>query len=146
MNKSKIVQTGDRPFALVVDDEVPIAEYIAACLRRAGYETVTAHTVADALELANTTKPRLAIIDVALGNESGFVLGNTLCERFKKLRVLYISGYVSQVLLLDGVPNNCRASFLQKVFTYEDLLEAIDRLERGVPGAFPFEAATLTRS
>jgi two-component system response regulator RegX3 len=56
---------------LLVEDERSITEPLAAALGREGFDTTVAGTVAEALELAERTRPDLVLLDVMLPDGSG---------------------------------------------------------------------------
>ena len=66
---------------LIVEDEPLIALEIAVALQSARASVCTAATLEDALWLAETRALALAIIDIALGNDTSVVLCNRLSER-----------------------------------------------------------------
>lgn len=120
-----------KPTVLVVDDEAAIVEFIAYSLDLWGYPTITATSAGEALmKLKSAEKaPGLAIVDIAIGAESGLELANTLITTLKKLRILFISGYVNDMVMIDTMPNGTKTGFLQKVFTLDQLQESIDELQ-----------------
>jgi two-component system, OmpR family, response regulator RegX3 len=56
---------------LLVEDERSITEPLAAALGREGFDTAVVGTVAEALELAERTRPDLVLLDVMLPDGSG---------------------------------------------------------------------------
>jgi two-component system, OmpR family, response regulator RegX3 len=56
---------------LLVEDERSITEPLAAALGREGFDTTVAGTVAEAVELAERTRPDLVLLDVMLPDGSG---------------------------------------------------------------------------
>lgn len=72
-------QTERRGRVLVVDDEAPITELLSTALRYMGYEVLTAHTGAGALESASRTPPDLVVLDVMLPDIDGF----EVCRRLR---------------------------------------------------------------
>lgn len=118
----------NKPTVLIVDDESPIVEFIAYSMSQSGYNTLTATSNKQAVEVADSlgkNAPDLAIIDIAIGTDSGLDLAHTLIAKFKKLRVLFISGYVNDMVMIDNLPNGIRTGFLQKVFSVDQLNKAI---------------------
>src|SRR3712207_7031320 len=69
---------------LVVEDEGVLSGYIEDVLERAPFEVVgVAATGAEALEMAERTRPDLALVDLALGGGmDGAEAGRLLRERF----------------------------------------------------------------
>ena len=60
------------PRLLIVDDEVEHAEICAALLRRRGYQVAVAITGLDAMELAQSLKPDLILLDLHMPVVDGF--------------------------------------------------------------------------
>ena len=129
-----MISTGKTtPTVLVVDDESAIVEFIAYGLNSWGYETLTATSTSGALaelKAAGKNQPSLAIIDIAIGAESGLELANTLISKIKNLRILFISGYVNDMVMIDTMPNGTKTGFLQKVFSLDQLELAIKDLSK----------------
>jgi len=67
---------------LVVDDDVVICRQMAAGLASAGYQVVTAHDGARALEQAQETPPDLAIVDLEMPGANGHDVIRKLKELF----------------------------------------------------------------
>ncbi|MBK6719976.1 MAG: response regulator [Sphingomonadales bacterium] len=59
---------------LVVDDEAQIRRLLCAALRRAGYETVEAETVREALHMNELCHPAAALVDLGLADRDGLEL------------------------------------------------------------------------
>src|SRR5215470_2076687 len=79
---------------LVVDDDAEQVARLAALLRRGGYHPFTASSAAEAVRLARTVAPSLAILDIGLPDTDGFAL----TRRLKKeatgfLPVVLLTGY-----------------------------------------------------
>ena len=56
----------------MVDDDVAICRQLAAGLATAGFQVVTAHDAAGAIEQATQTPPDVAIVDLGMPGVSGF--------------------------------------------------------------------------
>lgn len=65
---------------LVVDDEVAIARFISASLRRVGYEVVLANNGEDAVRLAEEENPALILLDINMPGVDGF----EVCRRVRE--------------------------------------------------------------
>ncbi len=59
---------------LIVDDDKPIADFVAAVVAQAGYTPIVATNGTQALELARTHRPALVITDLMLPFMSGGTL------------------------------------------------------------------------
>jgi DNA-binding NarL/FixJ family response regulator len=72
--------------ALIVDDNERFLEAARSSLSRDGIDVVgTATTSGEALRLAEELSPNLILVDISLGEESGFELVRELVERFPEL-------------------------------------------------------------
>lgn len=73
-------QKGDaaRPVVLAADDDKDILELITFRLERSGYTVLQAHDGEEALRLAQTAKPSLAVLDVMMPKIDGFELTRRL--------------------------------------------------------------------
>jgi len=60
-----------RPRILFVEDEASIADPFSKALERAGFETVSARTAREALELAARVEPDLVLLDLTLPDGDG---------------------------------------------------------------------------
>jgi two-component system KDP operon response regulator KdpE len=63
--------TRERPLVLVCDDEPQIVRALKVILREAGFDSLVAETVQQALDRAATTPPDAAILDLVLPDGSG---------------------------------------------------------------------------
>jgi PAS domain S-box-containing protein len=66
---------------LVVDDNADVTEMMASFLRLAGYQVCTANDPVEALALANTVRPQVALVDIGLPVIDGHALGRELRSR-----------------------------------------------------------------
>src|SRR5260370_6476835 len=71
---NKATGDGERPDArlLVVEDEPSICELLAASLRYAGFQVVTAAAGNEAVEKASRHRPDLIVLDIMLPDMDGF--------------------------------------------------------------------------
>jgi signal transduction histidine kinase/ActR/RegA family two-component response regulator len=83
---------------LVVDDNRDAAEMLAAMLVLEGHEVTTAFHPAQALELAGTSPPEIAILDIGLPDMDGYSLARRLREELgsKCPRLIALTGYGQQ--------------------------------------------------
>lgn len=76
---------------LVVDDEPPITELVAMALRYEGYEVSTAATGRQALNLVETARPDLIILDVMLPDIDGFEVAQRLHRDRRPIPILFLT-------------------------------------------------------
>lgn len=77
---------------LVVDDEEAIADTLSLIFRSNGYDAHPAYSAEEALELLETWKPDLAIIDVVLPGMNGIEFAIFLKASYPDIHFLLFSG------------------------------------------------------
>ena len=85
-----IVPTMER--ILVVDDDRDNADMLADLLRDEGGKVEVARTIDEAVERAEAFEPQAALVDLVLGEESGWDLVRTLRERWPSMKIAVVSG------------------------------------------------------
>jgi CheY-like chemotaxis protein len=102
---------------LVVDDERAIAETLALILGYQGYETATAYSGEEAIQLASSFQPDCIVSDVVMGSMNGIEAAIEILGIFPRCKVLFISGNAGYGNLLE----KARA----KGFDFELLLKPV---------------------
>jgi PAS domain S-box-containing protein len=111
---------------LFVEDEDSILELGTVILEQCGYTVQKAKSPSDALGLLKTLKTRvdLLISDVVMPGMNGRDLRKLVEARMPGIKVLYISGYTSDILAGQGIPEDSRF-FLQKPFSPKAFAEKV---------------------
>ncbi|MBN1514852.1 MAG: PAS domain S-box protein [Phycisphaerae bacterium] len=140
----RTAETAERPRGgtetiLLCEDDLAVRQLTALMLKGAGYHVLCAENGARALLLsAEHPGPiQLLITDVIMPDTNGKKLADEVMAARPDLRVLYISGYTSNVIAHHGVLNE-GIEFLEKPFTRRSLLKRVrEVLESGhtVPAA-----------
>lgn len=101
--------------SLLVDDSPRFVAAARELLEREGIEVVgIASTIDDALRLTGALRPDLCIVDIDLGDESGFDLARRLAEPGgRQQRVLLISAYPERDFT-DMIADSPALGFLPK--------------------------------
>jgi DNA-binding response OmpR family regulator len=122
----------DKPLILCADDDEDILSLVALRLRRAGYEVVQAHDGDEALELARSRRPALAILDVMMPRRTGpEVLADLRADdELRDLKVVLLSARVQEADIERGMEAGADA-YLAKPFRADDLLEQVKALLDG---------------
>jgi DNA-binding NarL/FixJ family response regulator len=77
---------------VIVDDNAPFLDAAAVLLEREGLTVVgTASTIAEAVRQVRELRPDIVLVDIALGDESGFDLARRLAEVDGGAAVILIS-------------------------------------------------------
>jgi len=119
---------------LLVEDEAVVRDLVREILRESGYAILCAPSGADAMTVsAAHAKPiDLLITDVVMPEMSGPELANRLRHARGELRVLYMSGYTDDaVLVRQGLPENC--AFIRKPYTPRQFLQKVRETLDGTP-------------
>jgi PAS domain S-box-containing protein len=111
---------------LVVDDEPQVRATAARVLREAGYTVFEAADGGQAMAIAETLpKLDLLLTDVVMPRMSGFELASQLGRSTLDLKVIFMSGYSSDVRSLAIQPAVRFATLLEKPFTVGSLTGAV---------------------
>jgi PAS domain S-box-containing protein len=111
---------------LVVEDEAPLRKLAHTCLESHGYTILEAANAAAATELfrQHGAKIDLLLTDVVMPGASGRTLAERLLEQWPNLKVLYMSGYTSDLIAQQGILNP-GIILLEKPFTLQALLAKV---------------------
>lgn len=111
---------------LIVEDEATLREITRECLETTGYTVLEAAHGAAALELSERYKGviHLLITDVVMPGLTGSELAQRLTDERTEMRVLYMSGYTDDAVILRGVLTE-EMPFVQKPFTMAQLARKV---------------------
>jgi two-component system, cell cycle sensor histidine kinase and response regulator CckA len=117
---------------LLVDDEAPVRSLARTALEDAGHELMEAASAEEAMQKAESERQPfdLLVSDIVLGAMRGDELAVMMRKKWKRLRVVLMSGYTDQPMILE--PDG----FLAKPFALDDLTALV----AGVMGLDPPEA------
>ncbi|MEY4175551.1 MAG: hypothetical protein RI900_2716 [Actinomycetota bacterium] len=124
------VRTATR--ALVVDDEVALAELVAGWLEDLGMDTRVAHDPDEAIRVAAEFRPELLVSDANLGTEvDGLELARRMVELEPALLVVFMTGFSERIKALQAAG----VATLAKPFSRDDLAASL-RIHLGdrIPG------------
>ncbi|MGD8319251.1 MAG: response regulator [Gemmatimonadota bacterium] len=122
----------DAEVVLVVDDDAGVRQVTCKILERGGYEVLCAGGGGEALEVAREHDGRfdLLLTDIVMPSMNGRELGETLSAKYPRIRVLYMSAYTEDEVVLDGLKTS-EVHFIAKPFTVEGLREKVRRVLGG---------------
>jgi DNA-binding response OmpR family regulator len=109
---------------LVVDDDEKILRFIGSSLRLAGYDVCTATCGEEALQLLESKKPQIMVLDILMPVMDGFEVLKRL-RTVSKLPVIAISAHASNAGQALSLGAN---GFLAKPFRPEELINKIKAL------------------
>jgi DNA-binding NtrC family response regulator len=113
---------------LLVEDNRMVREMALDLLQSNGFNVLVADSPLKAVEIERTYSGKidLMVTDVVMPEMNGMELYDRLLDRRPGLPVLYMSGYTSDVVILDGTLEE-EVSFIKKPFTEEHFLERVRR-------------------
>ena len=135
---------GARPI-LIVDADASARAELAHLLEEEGYEVVQAESGEAGLKVAREKPPALVVLEVPLGDRSGYEVCRVLREELgEELPVLFLSGartesYDRVAGLLVGADD-----YVVKPFAVDELLARVRRLVRHASAAPETSIALLT--
>ena len=132
-----IVRAGKPATVLVVDDDNAVRAVASKVLRRSGYEVLEASGGHDALRLARERGGAvdLLLTDVVMPEVGGRELSERMRAIYPGVRVLFMSAYTEDEVLLQGV-EVAEVNLLLKPFNLESLTRYVrDVLEAPAPAA-----------
>ena len=106
---------------LVIDDDVELAETLAALFANAGCITRTAHDVSRALDTLDAVACDLAIVDIRLQSTSGVDLGSAVRRRWPDAEVILMTAHASLDTAIAAIQGDAFA-YVQKPFDSGELL------------------------
>lgn len=121
---------------LVVEDEPAVRALMVRVLRRAGYTVLEVQDGNEAIQIVRGHQGavHLLLTDVVMPQMDGKLLAGLLRDAQPDLRVLYVSGYATEVLSRYGVLPE-EIDLLQKPFTGTTLAVRVRQaLDRAAPG------------
>lgn len=111
---------------LVVEDEEPVRTLVQRLLEQSGYTVVAVKDPVAALAYftPGLKPPDLLLTDVVLPGMNGRQLADQLRRTVGNLRVLFMSGYTDDAVVVRGVLSE-RMAFVQKPFSRAELTRAV---------------------
>lgn len=114
-----------KPKILISEDEVIIAEDIAASLEELGYETCAIDTGEDTIDMIRETHPDLVLLDINLrGEADGIEIGSRIKKEFG-IPFIYLTAYADKATI-DRAKKTEPDGFLVKPFDEKNLRSAIE--------------------
>lgn len=114
-----------KPKILISEDEVIIAEDIAACLEDLGYETCAIDTGEATIEMIRETRPDLVLLDINLkGDSDGVEIGSRIRQEFN-IPFIYLTAYADKSTI-DRAKKTEPDGFLVKPFDEKSLRSTIE--------------------
>jgi PAS domain S-box-containing protein len=111
---------------LIVDDDRDFAEALEDLLVSHGYDVVTAHSPATALETEADFAPDVALIDVRLGQSSGMDLVEAIKDRRPDIVCIMVTAYANVETAVDAMRHGAD-DYLRKPVETAELFATLER-------------------
>ena len=126
-----------KPKILVVDDEKIIRDFISRHFRFLGYETITAASGKEALEILNTTRCDIVISDIAMPEMTGVEFLRRLKLRYPMTHVIMVTGYVTMENVLACMRHGADTCVFKP---FKDIAELEKAVEDAVASIMKWQA------
>jgi UDP-3-O-[3-hydroxymyristoyl] N-acetylglucosamine deacetylase len=111
---------------LIIDDEKQILDSLSSILRDDGFEVFTAKEGREGLNLFDTVKPEIVLLDVWMPELDGLQVLKMIKEKDKDAIVIVISGHGTISTAVEAVKVGAY-DFLEKPLSIDKVLEVISR-------------------
>lgn len=120
---------GERVRILVADDDEDVLMLVTAALERAGYAVTQARDGAEALKLAQETRPALCVLDVMMPELDGIEVTRHLRtgNGIPGLRIMLLTASVQDRHRATGLAAGAD-DFVRKPFSPRDLIARVEKL------------------
>ncbi|MBI2690985.1 MAG: PAS domain-containing protein [Solirubrobacterales bacterium] len=128
--RAELISAGDTidgtETILHVEDSDMLRPLVRRSLGRHGYNVLSAANAEEALAIAKTLDGKLDLVvtDVMMPGLNGRELADLLLAQYPNLRVLFTSGYPSDIVIREGIAE-AEVRFLAKPFVAKDLVALV---------------------
>lgn len=93
MSDSALMEIGDDPTLLILDDDEPFQKRLARAMEKRGFEVTTAGSVAEGKAICTVNPPAYAVVDLRLEDGNGLDVVELLREKRDDARIVVLTGY-----------------------------------------------------
>lgn len=122
-----LIENNELPSLLIVDDDSVFCGVLSKAMVKRGFSVFCAHTIEDALALAETSAPEYAIVDLKLSTESGLVLVEKLKILDPGTRIVMLTGYASIATAVEAIKLGA-THYLAKPVDADEIMAAFERI------------------
>jgi two-component system cell cycle sensor histidine kinase/response regulator CckA len=124
-NRVQKMRTGT---IIIAEDDAYIRGLISRLLAKSGYRVLESADPEEAIRFASQEADFILLTDIVMPHMNGYELAARLGENKRDLRVLFMSGYQDRSFIVPEQNLPAKNLFLEKPFSHEALLEALDIL------------------
>ncbi|MFZ2541471.1 MAG: response regulator transcription factor [Gallionella sp.] len=115
---------------LLVDDDITFCKVLKAALEKRGFVVTVAHSVEQAIPLAEASPPEFAVIDLKMGGAPGLILVKALHDLDPNTRIVVLTGYASIATAVEAIKLGA-AQYLAKPANADEIVAAFSHSPSG---------------
>ena len=115
---------------LLADDDTTFCRVLSAALVKRGFCVNVAHSVEQALPLAEANPPEFAVVDLKMGGAPGLVLVKRLHELDPNTRIVVLTGYASISTAVEAIKLGA-TQYLAKPANADEIVAAFSHTPDG---------------
>lgn len=115
--------SNERPTLMLVDDDVIFCSVLSRALDKRGFSVTLAHSVEQAIPLAEINPPEYAVIDLKMGGAPGLALVKVLHGLDPNTRIVVLTGYASITTAVTAIKLGA-TQYLAKPANAEEIVAA----------------------
>ena len=112
---------------LLVDDDAVFCQVLSRALEKRGYMVTVAHSVEQAMPLAQANPPEYAVVDLKMDGASGLALIRALHELDSATRIVVLTGYASIATAVEAIKLGA-TQYLAKPANTDEIVAAFGHL------------------
>jgi two-component system response regulator RegA len=117
----------EQPSLLLVDDDATFCVVLGRALEKRGFAVTIAHSVEQALPLAQANPPEYAVVDMKMEGASGLVLIRALHELDPATRIVVLTGYASIATAVEAIKLGA-TQYLSKPANADEIVAAFGHI------------------
>ena len=115
---------------LLVDDDITFCEVLKRALKKRGFDVTVAHSVEQAIPLAEANPPEFAIVDLKMGGLPGLALVKALHRLDQNTRIVMLTGYASIATAVEAIKLGA-TQYLAKPANADEIVAAFSHTAEG---------------
>jgi two-component system response regulator RegA len=97
------LQNEESASLLLVDDNIAFCDVLKRALKKRGFEVTVAHSVEEAIPIAEASPPEYAIVDLKMDGAPGLTLVEVLHRLDPNTRIVMLTGYASIATAVEAI-------------------------------------------
>jgi two-component system response regulator RegA len=112
---------------LIVDDDPTLCHVLARAMESRGFSVAVAHDVAQAIRIAEDSRPQYAVVDLRMPGPSGLALIKRMRDLDQDSRIVVLTGYASVATAVEAIKIGA-THYLAKPAKVDEIIAAFGRL------------------